>query len=218
MPEQAPANYREIDYTINGQTIQVGGMAEPDFERAQLKNFIAKEEKRDPKSSLISRFKAQLEKLEPKLEEEMTCLEKEKYDVLLGLELKEEIQRSAESHGIHYIPMAIEDYLPPSVELFEQAFDIIETSTNEGKKVGIHCGEGFGRTGSMLAAIKLKELMLNTPLEQLEEEKNERIQIGGTLVTEEKTVPCTPRVKQAIEAVRASNGQMWCMALGGLPV
>lgn len=60
------------------------------------------------------------------------------------------------AHGIEYKQMNVKDFTPPSIEICEAVFQTIKEASEAGKKVGAHCGEGFGRIGTILAAVKLK--------------------------------------------------------------
>ena len=173
-PNMKPSNFRTIEYQIAGQTINIAGMAKPDFGISSSA-------------------------------ESMAFLKQEKYDVIASLNPTAEYE--AEAKGIQYNSLEVEDFTPPSIEVCDKAFDIITEATQKGQKVAVHCGEGFGRTGTALAAIKLKELILSMSLEeieQIESEPNVAIELGHYFNTGQRE--CSPLVKKATEIVRAAPG------------
>jgi hypothetical protein len=166
-----PYNYREVEFTIDGVDIIVGGMARPDYA------------KRNPLESL-------------------TYLAEEKYNILIGLQIDYDYLRFAKMKNLEYIAIHVEDHQAPDIEIFDRAFNIVHEAAKNNQKVAIHCGEGFGRTGTVLAAIKLKSLLLDIPPEaRVKQGRTEEIYVGK--YGGHQFIKCTPLVKKAIDAIRA---------------
>ena len=132
-------------------------------------------------------------------------LKKEGYTTLISLDYEQKNDKIATDAGLTYVNQNVLDFTAPSIEQLDQIYDNINNCVAGGGKPAIHCGEGFGRTGTVLAAIKLKELMLAAPMDELDnQEMSESVHLGH--YGGNKSVLCTPMVKQAIELVRACQG------------
>ena len=58
------------------------------------------------------------------------------------------------AHGLEHISFDIEDF-KPNLQVYMQVKEKVKELIGDGKKVCISCGEGFGRTGTILAMLKL---------------------------------------------------------------
>lgn len=173
-----PINFVELQLTIDGINCVVGGMARPDFNGVRIHGC-------------------------------MQYLQERNFNLLIGLQPHIQYNFIAQIYGIRYLKRAVTDFFPPSIELFEEIFECVKPSrtarqhsSEPSRNVVIHCGEGFGRTGTVLAALKLKELMLVAPVS---EEKTAVVSLNYGAV-EHGLAPCTPLVKHAIEIIRAIQG------------
>ena len=173
-----PTNYRQIDYRIRGKNIKIAGMAKPGY--------------RDTTAA-----------------EDIKFLADNHYTTIISLNPSDTDKTLAtKSHPpIEYIQQYVVDFTPPSIEQLEAIYDRISAGvTTAGEKVCIHCGEGFGRTGTVLAALKLKELMMAIPVNQLNNEKTTTAVDLGHYADKPGLFTCTPMVKKAIEEVRSYQG------------
>ena len=173
-----PTNYREVDFEISGKAIKIAGMARPGFPCTNASKDIK-------------------------------FLADNHYTTIISLDPNPNDKKLAEnSHPpIEYIEQNVEDFTPPSIELLEVIYARINAGVSTaGEKVCIHCGEGFGRTGTVLAALKLRELMMAIPANELVNEEATTTVDLGTNADKPGLFPCTPMVKRAIEAVRSYQG------------
>jgi hypothetical protein len=78
---------------------------------------------------------------------------------------KEEImEESCRTNSIERIVSNVKDFTPPSEDQYKEIYDIVKKSTDP---VVIHCGEGYGRTGSVLAGIMIQAALENMTPNQL---------------------------------------------------
>ncbi|MDX2345664.1 MAG: hypothetical protein QNK11_02140 [Legionella sp.] len=170
-----PSNYREIDFKIADKDIIIAGMARPGYRDTTV-------------------------------EEDIQFLSNQHYTMIIGLQPEDFYQKVAQNchPPIEYIAQSVKDFYPPTIEQLETISNLINTKVAEtDSKFVIHCGEGFGRTGTVLAALKLKELMMAiSPEALINEDKTEKIKLGQH-ASKPGLFDCTPMVKKAIETVRS---------------
>ncbi|PPQ76781.1 hypothetical protein CVT26_001953 [Gymnopilus dilepis] len=66
----------------------------------------------------------------------------------------EEEQASLEAAGITYLHLPVEDFHPPTVEQLSKAFEFYKAPP-DGATTLVHCGAGYGRSGTCVSAIQL---------------------------------------------------------------
>ncbi len=124
--------------------------------------------------------------------------------IVLSLDPNSEAQTLAPKYGVNYIPLLIENdngFGTPSISFFEYAWDVLDSNKKDSGNILIHCGEGMGRTGTMLAAIKLKEMYLSNKTKN--QHLNETIKLGHYEEIENRVCKCSSLVKDAINYVRS---------------
>jgi len=170
-----PKNFRTLTVKINGGDVELAGMSNP-------KNVYGK-----PYEGNVMRH----------LKEEQGI------SVLVDLHNEHDGSVAAEQEGLTQHIIRIPDFAkePISPEIFDDVYRKVVEATNEGKKVGIYCGAGNGRTGTVLAAITMRARCEGNPA-LLEMEGDPVMSVSTN--HDKKTTPCTPLVHGAIEHVRES--------------
>jgi protein tyrosine phosphatase (PTP) superfamily phosphohydrolase (DUF442 family) len=145
-----PHNYRTIPFlTENGQ-VTVAGLANPirynihphsDGYRYSYHEEVMRFLKEQGFNTLISLDENTYYTLPPHNERDVKIIEE-----------------TAEKHGLKHIFIPYKDFAAPSLNMFKR---VIQAVTNANGNVAIHCGAGAGRTGTMLAALALNELILD---------------------------------------------------------
>jgi len=112
----------------------------------------------------------------------------------------EVIRKKWISHNKQHIHFEFKDFTAPSLEMYENFFHIVYKNIQDNAHIAIHCGEGFGRTGTMLAALAVYELIeyayFHKVLLSIKSVLSNNIQSGNSKLR------CSPIVVQAIEKVR----------------
>ncbi len=97
-------------------------------------------------------------------------LKQQGVEVIFGLEVVEECFMIAQEFGLTYIGATTPDYTAPAVTILDRVYDEVVRTAALEKKVAIHCYGGIGRTGTVLVALKLRELCAKPPLKNCEDQ------------------------------------------------
>ena len=62
-------------------------------------------------------------------------------------------------HDLHYLHLAIPDFGAPTLDQAREFVAFVDKERSEGGKIAVHCGAGYGRTGTMLACYLTREGM-----------------------------------------------------------
>ncbi len=136
----------------------------------------------------------------------MNYLQKHKIKTIFGLDAHPTFKTMANKLGMNYVDVSIPDFSAPSLEIFDQAYEEIVKQAKSKKKVAIHCMGGLGRTGAVLAAIKLRELAGNESFYQHDTKMNSTIALSLEERSVKQWVKCTANVRDAVCAIRAIAG------------
>src|SRR5881392_3632984 len=60
-------------------------------------------------------------------------------------------------HGFHYLHLPIPDFGSPTPEQMNQFFNFVDREQAEGNSIAVHCGAGYGRTGTALACYLVRK-------------------------------------------------------------
>lgn len=136
------------------------------------------------------------------IEETLMYLKKRDINTIFGLDASSKFIIIAHKLGLNYVDVTIKDFSAPDISLYDFIYkQIIEEEAN-GKKVAIHCFGGIGRTGTILAALKLKEFAQLECFYEEEPLKNTIIDLPYS----QGPISCTLNVRNAIIAVREVPG------------
>ena len=132
----------------------------------------------------------------------MKYLKKHKITTIFALHALRELKTIADSLGMNYVDVSIPDFEAPAIELFDDICNEVIAQAKNKKKIAIHCMGGIGRTGTVLAAIKLKELSNS------ESFFDHNCEIDSFIESPYSSRPfkCTANVRHAIQAIRKIPG------------
>ena len=86
------------------------------------------------------------------LEHDLLFLEGQKIDLLVSLTEKVTDVDAAEDHGIEVLHLPVKDFKAPTLKQLIEFTQTTRAWIADGKRVGVHCRAGLGRTGTFLAA------------------------------------------------------------------
>lgn len=180
-------NYRELNFPANGKGIVISGMANP-------KSYNNGNSVNDLVNTLA-----------------------QKYTVLISFasdcaDIGKVFEKNSDTHK-HYNIVVI-DFTAPSLEQFEELYTIVSSAERSNENVAMHCGEGFGRTGTMMASLVLQRKFAMLSEEELESLVNYQAVMTTTIYMGHYNTPggkhldvaaCTERVRDSITDVRSAE-------------
>ncbi len=142
---------------------------------------------------------AGLAKLDSSLSAEETCRYLKAHDIamIFGMHVLRAYREASQSHSISYVALDVPDFTAPGVQIYDQIFEALMSQARAGKKIAIHCHGGLGRTGTVLAALKLREMSMKESFYEQGDELD--------CVVEPQSL-CTKNVHEAIEFIRSIPG------------
>jgi hypothetical protein len=182
--EQPHANFRTLNLKLAGSNAKLAGMAHP-------VRYASGD------------FRTSLEKIR-----------NAGYDTLISLDSgqAQEIKSTwEETLGCKRYEVAVRDFTAPTQQNFDDVYAIVCLASQSGKSVAIHCGEGWGRTGTVLASLQPRSFFdylktnvnparayLSSPME-----KSTILDLGEH--ADKPQINTTPMVAKAVEAVRTKD-------------
>ena len=85
--------------------------------------------------------------------------------------------------GMDDLDIPVPDFTAPSQEALSRMVDFIDNCVNSGKPVGVSCGVGLGRTGTVLACYYAKRYNIRNPKVAINEIRGKR---PGSIETPEQ--------------------------------
>jgi len=112
--------------------------------------------------------------------------------------------------GKSHHAIIIDDFHAPTIKQFEELYKIVSNSAKLGQEVAMHCGEGYGRTGTMLASLILQASLENKFLNNPAIFQNYKVNATAEIVglgchSKKRYTHSTQEVYHAIELVRRSG-------------
>lgn len=189
-------NFRDISLMIGGNKIMIGGSA-------QLRGH-----------TMMSDFKGVLSQFKS-----MGF----KHVIALDERWKTEVSEawcSDDNQGGEYKLFNIEDYEAPELKDLMSISNFVKSKAIKGENVTIFCGEGWGRTGTVMASLALRHLMESNLSNQTElnEYVSKENKLTGIFELYWKdgggSFPITRFVEEAIEMIRTSDEDSRAMKAG----
>ncbi len=148
---------------------------------------------------------AGLAKLDASLSVEETCkyLKDRGIQVIFGMHIRQSYLDVSASQELVYVPLHVPDFTAPGVQVYDQIFEALMSQARAGKKIAIHCHGGLGRTGTVLAALKLREMSMQEGFHWVEDDLSYYIP--------EPAASCSENVFKAIEFIRSIPGSEYAI-------
>jgi len=121
---------------------------------------------------------------------------------IFGLDVCSSLISHGLSFGLSYYDVSIPDFTAPDISLYDLIYKKVLEEGARGNKVAVHCRAGIGRTGVVLAALKLKELAMDNSFYESLDLKQESVFLCHSL----HSILVTPNVAKAIALVRIVPG------------
>ncbi len=177
-----PTNYRGFVINIDGSDIKIGGMAHPvRYNMNKNLNDLTEDLTKMGFKTMISLDEGSLNEID-------------------------QAWSKKNGEGNHH-DVIIKDFQAPTKEQYDELYNLVKNAKQGG--VMVHCGEGFGRTGTMLASLALRQIFREKVQKNTNDgnkykfERTELLHLGH--YGGNKDVLVTPLVKEAIDFIRNSK-------------
>jgi hypothetical protein len=121
---------------------------------------------------------------------------------IFGLDLSSSLISLAQRYELKYFNVSIPDFSAPDISVYDLIYETVLAEHLKGHQVAVHCRAGIGRTGVVLAALKLKELAQDSSFYESSQERQSLVKISFS----PHPLPVTSNVFKAIELIRAVPG------------
>lgn len=141
-----------------------------------------------------------LAKLNYSMSADETCqyLKAHGVETIFGMHIEKSAVEAANRHQIKYIPLRVRDFSPPGIEIYDAVYDEFLKQAQQGRKIAIHCWGGMGRTGTVLVALKLREMAMHDSFYSNDDSLCCTVRPADS--------PCTVNVASALAYIRSIRG------------
>lgn len=87
----------------------------------------------------------------PRTDEALQELADKGVRLLINLHTQGHVPERIMRYGITELHLPVADFAPPTPEQLERGVEAMERAIRNGTRVGVHCGAGLGRTGTLMA-------------------------------------------------------------------
>lgn len=121
------------------------------------------------------------------------------FHVLISLDQgnSEEIAELCKDNNIKHYISDIKDFHAPTLNQLQEISNIVKAERENGNNIAMHCGEGFGRTGTILSFLKLEQDVKDN----INDDNTELTDLGEYADADESK-QCLKSTKNAIKYVR----------------
>lgn len=122
--------------------------------------------------------------------------------MVFGMHVRSSYLEVSARYQLGYVGLDVPDFTAPGIDIYDQVFEALLSQEQTGKTIAIHCQGGLGRTGTVLAALKLREMAISHSFHVTRDDLNYYVEPDSS---------CTKNVYDAIEFIRNIPGSRYAI-------